>query len=249
MLHHSVDQVEKKANGGNSSNQEGGTITLKCKDFRIIQLEIKTTKEFLNIYTSIDRLSNLDKPEVLYPFFYRPMYTILEDGYTLFKPETEFAKILASDEWRITNVNKDYSVCPTYSATLIVPKSIDDDAIIASSSFRDGGRFPMLSYRHDNGAILMRSSQPMLNNNSKRSRSDENLLKTVLGPDKKGYIVDTRTTSYTSQCKAKGGGTEPEGNYSRWKKIHKGLDKISNCNGALLDCLSKLIDGKFVKIM
>lgn len=172
------------------------------------------------------------------------MYTILEDGYTLFTPETEFAKILASEEWRISTVNKDYSVCPTYSSTIVVPKCIEDDAIIAAASFRDGGRFPVLSYRHDNGAVLMRSSQPLLSNNNKRSRSDENLLKAVLGSEKKGYIIDTRTPNYTSQCKAKGGGTEPEGHYPRWIRIHKGLDKISNCSGALLESLSKLIDGK-----
>lgn len=54
-------------------------------------------------------------------------------------------------EWRISNVNRDFSVCATYGATLIVPKAITDEQIVLSASFRDGGRFPVLSYRHENG--------------------------------------------------------------------------------------------------
>lgn len=54
-------------------------------------------------------------------------------------------------EWRISNVNRDFSVCATYGATLIVPKAITDEQIVLSASFRDGGRFPILSYRHENG--------------------------------------------------------------------------------------------------
>jgi len=57
----------------------------------------------------------------------------------------------ASCEWRITNVNRDFSVCATYGATLIVPKAITDEQIVLSAAFRDGGRFPVLSYRHENG--------------------------------------------------------------------------------------------------
>lgn len=172
------------------------------------------------------------------------MYNILEDGHTLFKPEVEFAKLLASEEWRLSTVNKNYDVCPSYCSNLIVPKSIDDETIATSAGFREGGRFPTLSFRHDNGAVLLRGGQPLLNNNNKRCRSDEKLLNFVLGPNKKGYIIDTRSTSYANHCKSKGGGTEPEGHYTQWRRVHKGLDKISNCNGSLLDSFAKLIDGK-----
>lgn len=34
---------------------------------------------------------------------------------------------------------------------LVVPKLIDDETIISSAKFRDGGRFPVLSYRHKTG--------------------------------------------------------------------------------------------------
>lgn len=130
---------------------QGGTLTLKCKDLRIISLEINKPQEYMNIANSIEQLSNLHDTHNLYPFFYRPMYSILEDGYTIFGPEIEFSKLLATDEWRLSTVNKDYSVCPTYPAVLVVPSTITDDDIIQSATFRDGGRLPIVCYRHENG--------------------------------------------------------------------------------------------------
>lgn len=133
---------------------QGGVITLKCKDLRIISLQITSPQEFINVANSIEQLSHLSSPQYLYPYFYRPMYTILEDGYTMFRNELEYAKLLATDEWRITHVNADFSVCATYGASLVVPKTITDDEIVQSANFRDGGRFPVLSYKHDNGVCV-----------------------------------------------------------------------------------------------
>lgn len=244
LLHQCVDVVEKKQISGTNNSQNGGSIVLKCKDLRILQLDIANSDDFHNVYLSIQRLSNLEKPELLYPFFYRPMYTILEDGYTLFEPEIEFAKLISSEEWRVTNVNKNYAICSTYSATLIVPKIIDDETIIASANFREGGRFPIISYKHENGTILLRSSQPLLNNTNRRCRADEKILNAVLGPYKKGYIIDIRSSTYINNCKSKGGGTEPDNHYTQWKKVCRPLDKVSKCDGAVLEHLYKLIDGK-----
>lgn len=58
----------------------------------------------------------LADPNNWYPFFYRPMYTILEDGWTTFRPETEFSKLVSalSEEWRFSYVNKDYNVSFLY---------------------------------------------------------------------------------------------------------------------------------------
>lgn len=61
-------------------------------------------------------------------------------------------------EWRITNINKDFKTCPTYGSVLIVPKQISDEQITQSALFRDGGRFPVLSYRHENGVSFINSN-------------------------------------------------------------------------------------------
>lgn len=46
------------------------------------------------------------------------MYTILEDGWTTFRPETEFNKLVTalSEEWRFSYVNKDYNVSNKYAS-------------------------------------------------------------------------------------------------------------------------------------
>jgi hypothetical protein len=44
-----------------------------------------------------------------------------------------------------------FQVCATYPSAVVVPKSVDDNTIKAAASFREGGRFPVLSYRHDGG--------------------------------------------------------------------------------------------------
>lgn len=150
LLHQCIDVVERKPLQVNNVLQ-GGLITLKCKDLRIISLEINTAQEYLNIASSIEQLSNLQYAHDLYPFFYRPMYSILEDGYTMFRSELEFAKLLSTDDWRLSTINRDYSVCPTYAASLVVPSKITDEQIRQSAAFRDGGRFPIFSYKHENG--------------------------------------------------------------------------------------------------
>jgi len=100
-----VDVVERKP------SYNGGVITLKCKDFRTITLEVAGSDDFQNVAQSIEWLSNLDDPRLMYPFFYRAMFDIVEDGWDAFQLENEFSKIkMYSDDWRISYVNKDFAV-------------------------------------------------------------------------------------------------------------------------------------------
>ncbi|KAF4531437.1 hypothetical protein B566_EDAN004207 [Ephemera danica] len=238
ILHQNIDAVERKPNGFLS-----GSLVIKCKDFRVIQLDINNFEEFTNVANSLERLSSLEDVTLLYPFFYRPMYTILEDGWTAFRPESEFSRLLvpgSSEDWRITYVNKDFSVCNTYASAVVVPKSVDDDTLIAAAKFRHGGRFPVLSYKHESGSALLRASQPLAGPGMKRCREDERLLNAVLSQGKRGYIVDTRSQSLAQTAKARGGGVEPEAHYPQWRRVHKPIDR----HAGLLDSLAKLVDGK-----
>ncbi|XP_054724545.1 myotubularin-related protein 9-like [Uloborus diversus] len=234
MLHRMVDSIEKKLSFYN------GTIILKCKDFRILQLDISGVEECNNVASSIEYLMNLEDPRSFYPFFYRALFDILEDGWTSFLPEIEYNKVLQNkEEWRISQVNKDYSVCPTYPQLVIVPKSIDDETLKVVAGFRQFGRFPILSYYHkENKAALLRSSQPMVGANNKRCKEDERLLNIVLGSGKKGYIIDTRSQNIALLARTKGGGFEPDVNYPLWKRMHKPIDRYFN----LLESLTKLVE-------
>lgn len=92
------------------------------------------------------------------PFFNtNTVKTCEEDGWNLYSIAKEFQLYFDNKEtsdWRITDLNSNYSICSTYATKLIVPKSIDDPTLIKSSQFRSMGRFPVLSYYHKLTKVL-----------------------------------------------------------------------------------------------
>ncbi|XP_060610633.1 myotubularin-related protein 9 [Anolis sagrei] len=234
LLHSNIDSIEKRFIGSL------GTIIVKCKDLRIIQLDIPGMEESLNIASSIEALSTLDSITLMYPFFYRPMFEVVEDGWHSFLPEREF-ELLSSvtNEWRLSYINKDFSVCSSYPPIVTVPKSIDDESLSKVALFRLGGRFPVLSYYHKkNGMVMMRSSQPLTGTNGKRCKEDEKLINATLRAGKRGYIIDTRALNVAQQARAKGGGFEQEVHYPQWRRIHKSIERYN----ILQESLIKLVE-------
>lgn len=102
----------------------------------------------------------------------------LEIGWKVYDPMREFARIGVPDgQWRVTTVNKSYSLSPTYPALLAVPITLNDDFILKAAQFRSKCRFPVLCWRHPtNKCSLTRSSQPMIGISMNRSPEDETLL-------------------------------------------------------------------------
>lgn len=65
------------------------------------------------------------------------------------------------DQWRLSEVNKDFELCNTYPRFLIVPSSFKDEDLEAVAKFRYFRRIPVAVWRHiDNGCFIVRSSQP-----------------------------------------------------------------------------------------
>lgn len=53
-------------------------------------------------------------------------------------------------------MNRDFSACPSYPEAVIVPAAVSDDTVIKAARFRQGGRFPVLSYFHPrNGTVSL----------------------------------------------------------------------------------------------
>ncbi|XP_013148412.1 PREDICTED: myotubularin-related protein 9 [Papilio polytes] len=241
LLHKNIDSIEKKENKPINGMSQGGSLFLKCKDLRIFQLDIGTTTELNLVAQTLENLSNIQDPSLFYPFFYRHMHPIVENGYTLYSIEGEFTKVLASEEWRVSRVNQNYTVCPGYPKAVVVPKSIDDETLAAAASFRQGGRFPVLSYRHNNGAVLLRAGQPLSGPKHRRCRPDEAILNSVVNVGMKGIIYDLRSSNAISQQQNKGGGSESAANYSQWKIYNRSMDDVDN-QQQLLESFSKLIE-------
>lgn len=66
--------------------------------------------------------------------------------------------MLQTNAWRLSEVNQDFSLCPSYPRAVIVPRAVDDDALARSARFRQGGRFPVLCYHHAPSGTV---SQPL----------------------------------------------------------------------------------------
>ncbi|XP_062890895.1 myotubularin-related protein 9-like isoform X3 [Mobula hypostoma] len=216
---------------GDRFSGSSGIITVKCKDLCVWFLEIPGMEECLNIASSIEALSSLESVTDTYPFFYRPKSLRLQQGWDLCPPEVQYDRLSAhTNNWRLSYVNKDFAVCSSYPDAVIVHRSINDAALKVVAKFRQGGRFPVLSYYHrKNGMVIMRSSQPLTGANGKRCKEDEDILAAVLPPGLAGYIIDTRSVQAAHQAKVKGGGWESKGNYPNWKRLHKPIDREEGC--------------------
>ncbi|KAM7376498.1 hypothetical protein PAMP_006226 [Pampus punctatissimus] len=228
--------------GRNESRISGssGTITIKCKDLRVLQLDIPGMEQCLNIARSIETLSCLDCVSEMYPFFYRPSDISLQDQWGLSTPEKHYTQMKElQDRWRLSTVNKDYTVCPSYPPAVIVPMDVDDDVLKKVAKFRQGGRFPVLCYYHrKNGMVIMRSSQPLTGANRKRCKEDELLLQAVIDTSDKGYIIDTRSSQQAQQARITGGGFESKSCYNRWKRLHRHMER----GKALQESLIKVVE-------
>ncbi|XP_072211288.1 myotubularin-related protein 9-like isoform X2 [Excalfactoria chinensis] len=221
LLIRNVDAVEKRLAGSS------GTITLRCKDLKVLQLEIPGMEECLNIASSIEALSSVDSVMMMYPFFHRPQSLRLEEGWPLLSMEQHFQHIATqTNQWRLSDVNQDFSICPTYPPAVIVPAAVSEETLRRAARFRQGGRFPVLSYYHTrNGTVMLRSGQPLTGPNRKRCPEDEMLLGSVLDEGERGFIIDTRSAQAAKQARMTGGGTEPKSSYPQWKRLHRPLER------------------------
>ncbi|KAK3580803.1 hypothetical protein CHS0354_025144 [Potamilus streckersoni] len=79
--------------------------------------------------------------------------------------------------WRYTEINKDFSLCPSYPNEHIVPANLSDKDLKKVAEFRALHRFPTVVWRNvRNGAVLVRSSQPELGWFGWRCEEDEKFM-------------------------------------------------------------------------
>ncbi|XP_048482408.1 myotubularin-related protein 4 isoform X3 [Plutella xylostella] len=138
-----------------------------------------------------------------------------------FAPELERLGFTAKGSWRVTAVNSDFKLCPSYPPLLIVPACIGDEDMDSVARFRAMRRVPAVVWRHrGNGAVIARSSQPEVGWLGWRSSEDERLLAafvTACTSDRphhsskqtnKLLIVDARSYASAVTNRARGGGCE-----------------------------------------
>ncbi len=137
-------------------------------------------------------------------------------------------------KWRLSYLNLKYQLCKTYPQLLIVPANTSDEDLSNVASYRGKHRLPVLTYRHINGAALLRSSSPRPGMLQRRSTDDENFLKSA-GVQ---YILDARPKTSAIATHARGGGVENISHYSGIKLLFMDIENIHSVRNAM----EKVID-------
>uniref|UniRef100_A0A7S2H4Y3 Myotubularin phosphatase domain-containing protein n=1 Tax=Octactis speculum TaxID=3111310 RepID=A0A7S2H4Y3_9STRA len=170
-------------------------ICIFCKDLRLIRIAIEMGHdqiiEFRQMIADLafpKKDGNIDLSS-LFAFSYQPKN--IPNRWDLFDPEKEYSRIgLIGPEsnftWRLlpqdfTASDKDI-MSPTYPRAFIVPnlESMSEAQIRSAAKYRSRQRMPAACWMHkDTGAVLARSSQPMLGITQRRNEDDIFLLNSI----------------------------------------------------------------------
>ncbi|XP_060047716.1 myotubularin-related protein 6 isoform X5 [Erinaceus europaeus] len=227
ILHHHIASVEKLP-----LTTSGCPLVIQCKNFRIVHFVVPRERDCHDIYNSLLQLSKQAKYEDLYAFSYNPKQNDSErlQGWQLIDLVEEYKRMgVPNANWQLSDANREYKICETYPRELYVPQIASKPIIVGSSKFRSKGRFPVLSYYHqDKEAAICRCSQP-LSGFSARCLEDEHLLQAISKANPVNrymYVVDTRPKLNAMANRAAGKGYENEDNYSNIRFQFVGIENI-----------------------
>eukprot|EP00659_Diplonema_papillatum_P005513 gene5513-8391_t len=145
----------------------------------------------------------------------RQCFKPLVDGWSILDLEAEFTRQGALQSgWRLSTVNANFGLTPTYPELLCVPSSASDELLRSVALCRAKGRIPVLSYYHKGtGAALCRSAQPEKGFLKQVDACDVELVHKIAKPGAPLEIVDLRPRANAEAQKLQGGGYENEALY------------------------------------
>ncbi|ODQ50914.1 phosphatases II [Saitoella complicata NRRL Y-17804] len=195
-----IHTLDRRPNFGGMS-----ALRLRCRDFVFVTFNFTDEGQANDVFESVKALCCKATIESMYAFFYTPGKSeAAQNGWGLWDPVKEYQRLGVGSQnpnWRITNVNKDYTFSPTYPAVLAVPACISDNVLQYASKYRSKTRVPALTYLHSvNGCSITRSSQPMVGLKQARSIQDERLVKSIFEttPGSHPHPTLSHSTSSTS---------------------------------------------------
>uniref|UniRef100_A0A1A8QWB5 Myotubularin related protein 7b n=1 Tax=Nothobranchius rachovii TaxID=451742 RepID=A0A1A8QWB5_9TELE len=227
VLHSMVSSVERPPTTPSASQ-----LILHCKDFRVFQILVPQERDCVDVHASLVRLSRPERYSELYCLSFNPNVNKeqREESWSFISPSADYRRMgLPNNLWVSTAANSEYRLCDTYPSELFVPKLATPAVIVGSSRFRSRGRFPVLSYFHqDTLAAVCRCSQP-LSGFSGRCQEDEVMLQAVMKSNPGSdfiYVVDTRPKLNAMANRAAGKGYENEDHYTNIKLQFIGIENI-----------------------
>ncbi|CAF3377579.1 unnamed protein product [Rotaria socialis] len=198
-------------------------LYIQCKDMRSFRLIFFTTEKCSYWLNELNKLISVPLClDNLFAFKFALSKTnqerSLRDRFN-----DEFTRLqLDSYPWRLTEINRKYELCTSYPEFCIVPSTITDDELFEVAKFRSYRRFPTIVWRHNNGAVIARTSQPEVGWLFWRSKEDEKMVQAIINacntttsdcpPRESGanrlLILDARSYTAAIANRAKGGGFE-----------------------------------------
>ncbi len=247
---------------------DSSCVLLTCKDLRPVLCSFEPNDIWVTtLVTAIQTLAfpGARGPRETFAFSFALDYKedsklkgkTLVNGWDLYSPTKEFERIgvLNSPHARFYRIWSDnYTLSETYPRQFCVPSDMSESDIMKAAKFRSKCRMPAVSWRcKRNGAVLVRSAQPMVGLKSNRNAADEKLLNLyrvrgdIHNPIEMEYpstlyILDARKIIAATGNQVQGKGTEIIGNYAHAElaycnieNIHTMRDSINNIGAASIN--------------
>ncbi len=267
---------------------ETDCIQFVCKDLRTVRLYLPSSDRTPTKQNSlVSFISSAAFPgadyELIFAYNYRPDYSlaishneygedVIGSGQWKTKPlgfnawdlsnmsrEWQRQQLTGTGRWRLFD-NSNYEVAPTYPPVICVPSEMTDDEIIAAAKWRSKGRFPAITYMHaTSGAVMVRSSQPMLGVMGSVCDEDKKLLMsyrlhqgTQLSMKQQAkfpfYILDARGYLAATANRAAGKGTEDKTQYENTDLEYQNIGNIHDMRKSLNLLSDTVMPGGFGEV-
>jgi Myotubularin-like phosphatase domain len=170
------------------------TLLLNVKDSRSISIQAssRVKRTFIEETTQlINRYAFPGSMRQLKLFTFRGLTTAAVKGWEMSDLMTDYKRmgVVDASEWRVYDNGSDYKLCDSYPPYLIVPAKLKSTALYAVAEHRSRGRLPVVTYRYSNGAVLLRSAQPLVGITKKSSVEDGYIVECFRMRDK---VLDNR---------------------------------------------------------
>lgn len=188
-------------------------LVVKFKDLRTWTL----SGDISTLMMTLNRHVFIDSPLSLFAFLSgHPQHPHRErHGHQIYNVFADFARMgvdLVNGPFRVTDMNLNYAICPTYPPQLVVPAAISDHEVASVAEFRSKGRLPICCFVHPrNSASIWRCAQPKRGILNAQNPADDRYLAHIGHSNrqqKKIWIADCRPELNARVNKFTGGGTE-----------------------------------------
>lgn len=221
-------------------------LVVKFKDLRAWMLsgDVQTLMVTLNRYVF------MDSPLSLFAFVALPRGQEQDHqlGHAIYNLHSDFMRmgvdLATGAAYRITDVNRNYAMCPTYPPQLVVPSSLSDSEIMSVAEFRSKGRLPICCFVHpQNTASIWRCAQPKRGILNTQHANDERYLAHLFYSNRtqqKVWIADCRPELNARVNNLTGGGTESSSipharvTFLNIANIHAMRESFENLRGLVL---------------